>query len=113
MAKLAGVPIEHARTLLYDRGPLGYRGLYSKTGLTSELFRAFRVAIEVVRDVWPDREADGDVRLEWSRHYTDTIVDRLVREYRQVCPADVEHVLSQLSHQFVRRPSAVGTLTVV
>lgn len=108
MARLAGVPIENARILLYDRGPLGYRGLYSKTGLTSELFRAFRVAIEVVREV-----RDKDPGVDWSRHYTDTIVERLVREYRQVCPADVEHVLSQLSRQFADNSVTMGKLTIV
>ena len=108
MARLASVPIENARILLYDRGPLGYRGLYSKTGLSSELFRAFRVAIEVVREV-----RDPDFGVEWDRHYTDTIVERLVREYRQVCPADVENVLSQLSRQFAGNPAAMGKLTIV
>lgn len=113
MARQAGVPIENARTLLYDRGPLGYRGLYSKTSLPSELFRAFRVAIDVVREVRQDQGPDRDGGVEWTRNYTDTIVDRLVREYRQVCPADVEHVLSQLARQFGDGPSGSGRLSLV
>ncbi len=113
MARLAGVPIENARILLYDRGPLGYRGLYSKTGLPSELFQAFRVAIDVVREVRQDQAAPIDAGVTWNRTHTDAIVERLVREYRQVCPADVEHVLSQLARQFTDGPSASGGLTIV
>ena len=113
LARMAGVPIENARTLLYDRGPLGYRGLYSKTGLPSELFRAFRVAIDVVREVRHDQTPSRDVSVDWDRSYTDMIVDRLVREYRQLCPADVEHVLSQLARQFADSPAAMGKLTIV
>ena len=113
MARLAGMPIENARTLLYDRGPLGYRGLYSKTGLPSELFRAFRVAIDVVREVRTEEAPGRGVSVDWSRSCTDMIVDRLVREYRQICPADVEHVLSQLARQFADSPVAMGKLTIV
>ena len=113
MSRMAGVPIENARILLYDRGPLGYRGLYSKTGLPSELFRAFRVAIDVVREVRHDQKPSHEAGVEWDRAYTDTIVDRLVKEYRQICPADVEHVLSQLARQVAEGPAALGKLTIV
>lgn len=113
MSRMAGVPIENARILLYDRGPLGYRGLYSKTGLPPELFRAFRVAIDVVREIRHDQAPGQDAGVEWHRGYTDTIVDHLVREYRQLCPADVEHVLSQLARQFADGPAAMGKLTIV
>ena len=113
LARLAGVPIENARILLYDRGPLGYRGLYSKTGLPADLFRAFRVAIDVVRDVRGEQAAGRGSPVSWNPGYTDRIVDRLVREYRQVCPADVEHVLSQLARQFADSPSAIGQLKIV
>ncbi len=113
MARMAGVPIENARILLYDRGPLGYRGLYSKTELPSELYHAFRVAIDVVREARQEQSTRMDAGLDWNRRYTDTIVDRLVREYRQVCPADVEHVLSQLARQFTESPTVTSGLTIV
>ncbi len=113
MARMAEVPIENARILLYDRGPLGYRGLYSKTGLPIDLFQAFRIAIDVVREVREAQSAPADHGLDWQRDYTDTIVDRLVREYRQVCPADVEHVLSQLARHFTDGSSPTGRLTIV
>ena len=113
MARMADVPIDNARILLYDRGPLGYRGLYSKTGLPSELFRAFRVAIDVVREVRNEQGSHIDASVDWSRGYTDRIVDHLIREYRQLCPADVEHVLSQIARQFTEGPTASGRLTIV
>ncbi len=113
MARMAGVPIDNARILLYDRGPLGYRGLYSKTELPSELYHAFRVAIDVVREARQEQSTRMDAGLDWNRKYTDTIVDRLVREYRQVCPADVEHVLSQLARQFTESPTVTSGLTIV
>lgn len=113
MARMAEVPVENARILLYDRGPLGYRGLYSKAGLPTDLFQAFRIAIDVVREVREAQSAAGDDGLDWKRGYTDAIIDRLVREYRQVCPADVEHVLSQLARQFTDGTSPMGRLTIV
>ena len=101
MARLARMPVEDARALLYERGPLGFRGLYGRTDLPGELFAAFRVALEVVREVRPRIEGDTRDTGAWKSAYTDRIVERLVREYRHVCPADVEHVLSQLARQFI------------
>ncbi len=113
MARKAGVPIENARILLYDRGPLGYRGLYSKTALPADLFDAFRVAIDVVREVRQQQSAPVDAGVDWNRAFTDRIVDRLMREYRQVCPTDVEHVLSQLARHAGDGHTASGRLTIV
>ncbi len=91
LARLAGVPIDSARTLLYDDGSLGLQELYQRARLPRPLFRAFRVAIDVVIDV---RRNEATV---WQHSHTQTIIDHLVREYREICPNDIEHVLSQLS----------------
>ncbi|NNG05807.1 MAG: DUF2336 domain-containing protein [Inquilinus sp.] len=115
IARLAQMTIDDCRSLLYERGPLGFRGLYGKTDLPGELFAAFRVALDVVRVVRPDFDGGPREKKVWKKVYTDTIVERLVQEYRQVCPADVEHVLSQLARQFISGDGgdADGSLSVV
>lgn len=96
MATMAGIPVESTRALLYDRGLDGFKGIYGKTTLPLELFNAFRVAVDVIRSVGRE-ESDG-----WRRDYTRRIIDRLVKTYREVCPSDLEHVLSQISRHVIR-----------
>lgn len=45
----AGVPIETARLLVWDDGPLGLRAIFEKAGFPPALLPPFRVAIEVVK----------------------------------------------------------------
>lgn len=49
MALLAGIPLENAQRLIADRGPLGFRALYNKSGLPSTMFKAVRLLLDSVR----------------------------------------------------------------
>ena len=97
MATMAGIPVESTRTLLYDRGLDGLKSIYGKTTLPLELFNAFRVAVDVIRSVGRE-ESEG-----WRKDYTRRIIDRLVKAYREVCPSDLEHVLSQISRHVIKQ----------
>lgn len=55
MAQLASVPIQNARLLIHDKGPLGLESVYLRTGLSEALFPAIRVAVEISRET----EYDG------------------------------------------------------
>ena len=91
MAHLAGARPDEAGRLIFDDGPNGFQALYERSGQPPGLFRAFRVAMEVVRGLGPEPARD------WRREYTNRIIARLVNEYEQVCPEDLEHVLCTLS----------------
>lgn len=49
MALLAGIPLENAQKLIADRGPLGFRALYNKSGLPTTMFKAVRLLLDSVR----------------------------------------------------------------
>lgn len=93
MATLAATSIDRVQALIYNDGPPGFFRLYELAQLPLGLFRAFRATMEVILQL----------RLETSRHwradFTNEIIARLVKEYEQVCPEDLEHVLSQLSRR--------------
>ena len=93
MARLAGDRPAEARRLIFEGGAEGFQALYERSGQPSELFRAFRAAMEVVRGLGPEPARD------WRREYTNRIIARLVNEYEQVCPEDLEHVLCTLSRR--------------
>jgi uncharacterized protein (DUF2336 family) len=98
MAHLAGLPLDQAGHRILDRGPDGFVALYEESGLPPGLFRAFWSALDVVRGLPPEQAHD------WPRASTNAIISRLVNEYEQVCPEDLEHVLSQLSRRLAEPP---------
>ncbi len=93
MARLSGDRPAEAKRQIFDGGAEGFQALYERSGQPAELFRAFRAAMEVVRGLGPE-PARG-----WRREYTNRIIARLVNEYEQVCPEDLEHVLCTLSRR--------------
>ncbi len=96
MATLAHIPIDNARALIYEEGRLGLKRLYQSTQLPPEMYRAFRAAVDVVLEV---RKEEGD---GWRRIYTERILGRLVRDYDDISPEGLEHVVSQLSRRVNR-----------
>jgi uncharacterized protein (DUF2336 family) len=97
---LAGAERAEAGRLIFDDGPDGFQALYERSGLPPRLFRAFRAAMEVIRGLGPNPARD------WQREHTNRIIARLVNEYEQVCPEDLEHVLCTLSRRL--RPQAAA-----
>lgn len=49
LARLSGLPAENVRTLINDRGNLGFRALYNKSGLPAGMFSAVRMLLSVVQ----------------------------------------------------------------
>jgi hypothetical protein len=101
MARLAKQPLEVAALRILDDGPDGFVALYETSGLPPGLLRAFRTGLAVVRALPPE-----EVR-QWHRSSTSAIISRLLDEYQEVCPEDLEHVLSQLSRRLAE-PNHTG-----
>jgi uncharacterized protein (DUF2336 family) len=102
MAVLAGISIASSVVLIADRGPLGFKALYEKAGLPPEYFRAFRAALDVLGEL---QIAGQD---SWSPGCLETILDRMMREYDEACPADLEHLMSQMSRRILGRMDRQG-----
>ena len=102
MAVLAGISVASSVVLIADRGPLGFKALYEKAGLPPEYFRAFRAALDVLGEM---QIAGQD---NWSPGCLETILDRMMREYDEACPADLEHLMSQMSRRILGRMDRQG-----
>jgi uncharacterized protein (DUF2336 family) len=50
LARLASVPIENARLLVHDRGPLGLKSILASAGLPERLFPVARAALELIAE---------------------------------------------------------------
>lgn len=102
MAVLAGISVASSVVLIADHGPLGFKALYEKTGLPLEYFRAFRAVLDVLGEL---QIAGQD---SWSPGCLETILDRMMREYDEACPADLEHLMSQMSRRILGRMDRQG-----
>jgi uncharacterized protein (DUF2336 family) len=102
MAVLAGASVPNAITLIADRGPLGFKTLYKRAELPPELFRAFRAALDVLAQL---RVGDQG---NWSPACVQLILDRVMLEYDEACPADLEYLLSQISRRILGRTDRQG-----
>jgi uncharacterized protein (DUF2336 family) len=90
MAALADIPTMSARTLLYDRGAGGLRGIYDAARLPPELFRAFRAAISAV--------LEGHLK-QGHAAFAEHLLGQLVRLYDDLSPTSLEHAIAQLARR--------------
>ena len=77
LARMSNIPIANARTLLNDKGDLGFRGLYNKSGLPEKMLPAVRLLFRVVRELAEAGEKPGKARyanhiVEKILHYSET-----------------------------------------
>ena len=73
LAQFAGIPIANARKLLADKGELGFRGLYHKSGLPEGMYEAVRLLARVVQEL----SEDGDA-IPGSLLYANRLVERVM-----------------------------------
>lgn len=102
MAVRAGISLRNAVELISDRGPLGFKNLYERSKLPAELFRAFRAALDVVAEL-----RDGGQEA-WTPAHTEVILQRVMKEYDEACPAGLEFLLSQMSRRILGRSDQQG-----
>jgi len=102
MAMRAGVSAADAHAFLSSNRLAHLRTLYEGARLPPEYFRAFRAALAVHGEtVAAGRPTD-------TPDYGKAILDRVMRDYDEACPADVEHLLSQMAHGTLGRSDRVG-----
>lgn len=61
LAQFAGIPLDNARRLIGDKGDLGLRGLYQKSGLPDSMFDAVKLLLLAVRDLESNEAVPGSM----------------------------------------------------
>lgn len=93
MSQISNLPRENVQKMAYGR-PQDFEKLYGRTDLPLELYRAFCIALDV------KKKAALSGRTSFMA-YTNEVIQRLLNEYDEVCPEDLEHFLSQISRRVI------------
>jgi len=73
LAQLSGVPVSNARKLISDKGDLGFRAIYNKSGLPDAMFPAVKLLLRIVHELSDEGEKTG------SSRYANRIVERILQ----------------------------------
>ncbi len=94
LARLAGVPIQSARVLIHDKGPLGLESIYLRAGLPEALFAAFRAAVDVAA------ETDYDYGANDRARYIERMLERILTQGQnpseRLGDDDIEYLMTKL-----------------
>ena len=93
MAVRTQMTVEPAKTLIYSSSPKGFKGLYTRSNLPTELMRAFRIALDYIIEVGRDNAAF------WRAEDTREIVKQLGNEFDEVCPAELRRLIGRLQRR--------------
>jgi uncharacterized protein (DUF2336 family) len=90
LAAMAAVPVESARILIHDGGRKGFAAIYEKSGLSPDLFPAFRAATDVI-----DSTAfDGELRD--MERFRSRVITRMLTQFESFDPDDLEYLVGKL-----------------
>ena len=98
-AAMTTMAVAEARGFLFEKGPGGLKIIYDRARLPLPLFRAFASIFEEINLIRARHPERG-----WRKEFTEQIVWRLVRDYKNDLPDDIEHVFNQLSRYIERTP---------
>ncbi len=90
MARLAGVPVANVHQLIIDQGPLGLKELYRASGLPDEMFPAFRVATDVVR------EMDFDGGPDDRERFRSRAIERILTQFEDLDADNLDYLLARI-----------------
>lgn len=90
MAQLAGIPIENAQKLIADRGPLGFRALYNKSGLPTTMFKAVRLLLDSVRLVIKEGLMPGGSR------FANEVIEKMLKASQAESVENLSYILALL-----------------
>lgn len=90
MAQLANIPFENAQKLIADRGPLGFRALYNKSGLPTTMFKAVRLLLDSVRLVIKEGLMPGGSR------FANEVIEKMLKASESDPVENLSYVLALL-----------------
>lgn len=73
LAQLSNIPVANARQLIGDKGDLGFRAIYNKSGLPDAMFPAVKLLLRIVHELANEGEKTG------SSRYANRIVERILQ----------------------------------
>jgi uncharacterized protein (DUF2336 family) len=73
LARLSNIPVANARKLITDRGELGFRAIYNKSGLPDAMFPAVKLLLKIVHSLSEEGEKPGTPR------FANRIVERILQ----------------------------------
>lgn len=88
LARLSNISVANARTLIADRGELGFRAIYDKSGLPEAMFPAVKLLLRVVREL----DDKGD-RSTGSR-YANRVVERLLHAAEETPVDNLAYIIA-------------------
>lgn len=94
MATIACLPIESARKLIYDRGPLGLTAIFDRSGLPDFLFPVLRTAIDVGQETGYNG-LDGD-RERFVRQMIERVITNFEHPGEEFDPDTLEYLLKRV-----------------
>ncbi|MGE0755101.1 MAG: DUF2336 domain-containing protein [Alphaproteobacteria bacterium] len=74
LSSLAGVPLENTQALIHDKGELGFRAIYNKSGLPDAMFPAVNTLIKIVHELKEEGERSG------TPQFANRVVERILQQ---------------------------------
>lgn len=96
LAVLCRIPLANAQALIHDKGGLGLKAIYNHAKLPPEFFPAIKVAVDVMR------ETDYDGNAGDRERYRRRVVERILTQYEDIAPDDLDYLLERLSGMGLR-----------
>jgi len=90
IATMAAVPVENARILIHDAGGKGFAAVYEKSGLSPDLFPAFRAATDVIDST----RFDGEPRD--MERFRARVITRMLTQFEEFDPDDLDYLVAKL-----------------
>lgn len=92
LARLAGIPIQNAQKLIYDKGNLGLRALYNKSNMPDNLFGALKQLLTEVEQL------KKHSKIKPGDEYAHAVLVRLQESISIHPDKQLEHLLSVVRH---------------
>jgi len=94
MARLAGIAVQNARTLIHDKGTLGLESIYLRAGMPESLFAAVQAGVEVAN------ETDYDGGENDRQRYVERMLERILTQWEdpseRIGEDDIEYLMKKL-----------------
>jgi uncharacterized protein (DUF2336 family) len=88
LARLSDVPVANARKLIGDRGDLGFRAIYNKSGLPDAMFPAVKLLLKIVHQLHDEGEKAGSPR------YANRIVERILQHSEEKNMENLSYIIA-------------------
>jgi uncharacterized protein (DUF2336 family) len=88
LARLSSIPVANARTLIKDRGDLGFRAIYNKSGLPEKLVPAVRLLLRVVHKL------DEEGQKTNSARYANRLIEDILQQSEQTPVDNLSYIIA-------------------